>query len=745
MDEYRPWDPPARIFELGEERSFGGDGSNSLSRILRLAKGDFLTRPYQQAPLVYACINARKKAMVRIPWRLWQSDDADAEEVDEADPVRSLFFARANPITSARRLWKTLSTNDHLAGGTYLVLYAVHAGKVGPVEVDARGEIEVPTEIWPVREDMMRVLVDSKTKLPREYELTVEGGERIVIPAHAVAHIYDPDPHDMMRGFGAMNAAHRRANVAFLAEGFDEALLENGGRIGGVFSHESKIMTDSQRKGLETSFASKTSAKDTHGKNIVLPAGLKFDPLAFSPRDMDFLNMRTWTREEIMMVFGATKPLLGLTDDVNRANAREARRVFYENTVLPFADDLASEITSEVLARLPAPFNEYVLGYDVTALTELREDTDKLLDRTSKLMERGLSFEESTATLGWDVDMERVPIKHKAQHWVGTSLRPVDAALAEDPASVPPIGDEPDRLEEPDEEKSVTKYASGLSHAQRRSMAIALQARVDVVQARFAKSAAKVMRGFILAQRRRLIEAAGNRLGLNGSAGSLRRWAFSDEEVIHPVLVKGVSEDELAQLLIGNLDKWGEDLWTAVQGKLRESLVVGAQSAAEDTGGNPFDPDRNLRAIQVMQSKEVLLKEGPMSEIAKQVKRQVINALAGAPDTGSLAQRVAAVLEDLKAGMATMADRIGQRAQMIARTEVGSAFTTARVEQYAQDGVAQIEWLSAGDELVRDGHDIDGEVQVIGTTFSNGLKWPKESGAPVGEVVNCRCDALPVI
>jgi uncharacterized protein with gpF-like domain len=63
-------------------------------------------------------------------------------------------------------------------------------------------------------------------------------------------------------------------------------------------------------------------------------------------------------------------------------------------------------------------------------------------------------------------------------------------------------------------------------------------------------------------------------------------------------------------------------------------------------------------------------------------------------------------------------------------------------------GVERIEWLAAGDAATRDTHaDLDGQIVERGMSFRSDvtLRWPHDPHAPAAEVVNCRCDFLPVL
>ena len=67
-------------------------------------------------------------------------------------------------------------------------------------------------------------------------------------------------------------------------------------------------------------------------------------------------------------------------------------------------------------------------------------------------------------------------------------------------------------------------------------------------------------------------------------------------------------------------------------------------------------------------------------------------------------------------------------------------------------GFEKHEWMTAIDEMTRDGNNsdfdhksCDGQVVAIGKRFSSGLKYPQEDGGAAGNVINCRCETIPAI
>jgi hypothetical protein len=93
------------------------------------------------------------------------------------------------------------------------------------------------------------------------------------------------------------------------------------------------------------------------------------------------------------------------------------------------------------------------------------------------------------------------------------------------------------------------------------------------------------------------------------------------------------------------------------------------------------------------------------------------------------------------------------RAVTIARTEIGAAYSVARNAEMTGQGFEKHMWQTAGDESVRDGNSpgesdhakCDGEVRTIGESFSCGLSFPMAPGGEAANVINCRCETIPLV
>lgn len=89
------------------------------------------------------------------------------------------------------------------------------------------------------------------------------------------------------------------------------------------------------------------------------------------------------------------------------------------------------------------------------------------------------------------------------------------------------------------------------------------------------------------------------------------------------------------------------------------------------------------------------------------------------------------------------------RAETIARTETFIAQMETLHETYRRNGVRQKQWAAFIDDKTRDSHaDANGQVRDFDEPFDVGgvqLMHPGDPSGPAAEIINCRCDELPVI
>lgn len=103
----------------------------------------------------------------------------------------------------------------------------------------------------------------------------------------------------------------------------------------------------------------------------VLDNWLKYESVPNSKKEMDFVESRRFTRDEIFAIFKVPPAVIWVTDNANRASSQVAIDTYYRVCIKPIADRIAETITKELFAGIGKFEFVNVIPTDVN---ELRED-----------------------------------------------------------------------------------------------------------------------------------------------------------------------------------------------------------------------------------------------------------------------------------------------------------------------------------------------------------------------------------
>lgn len=702
------------------ERALYGTETFTLSPLGSLFHGnnlggrDAITEPYAESWLIFACLRVRANAVSMAPPRLWSSREDDAQELSVDTPLGSVL-ARPNPWMSGKRLWWLTQLFKDIDGEAVWFL-----GKKGPSGVQPIEPGGIPDDILPVRGSKLAIEEDAITRMPRAYSYDGPNGVRLAWPAHAALPFPDPDPRDWRRGFGIVDAVSRIASIEFVLERYDEALARRSGVPSVAFSAEG-IVTETQAKQNQARIEERFGNLDSAGKPVVLGNGLKPIQLGLSPRDMEHREGRIWRRDAIMAAFGVTKPLLGITDDVNRANAREARAAFWEGTALGLLREMEDDFQERFLRTRKGPERAYAFSFNTSAIPELREAAmDAGLARTQSLVLMGVPFKTAVKIAGLEIDEELLDEIE-------------DDEPEPDPAPVPPTQPptEPPTVEDPEpEQRSLASSRDEREDKRQEYEAEAAKHRAKaerIVRARF--------RDFTLAFRRNL-----RGLAEQQRAAAPSKTRATQLEIEAEILALMPLVADFAPGMADQLAPVFQALYTDSARKIAEELGKAA----------PILSASNPQAAAFLAAKRINLTEGILSTLSTEITNTLAAALVDPNGFAvqTLTEAVRDRLGELEDQVQVMLDRIPERAQLIARTETTAVQSAALVAESKAQGVKRMVWLSALGPGTRETHAaMDGLIREVGQSFRDDitLRWPGDPMAPVGEIANCACSLSPVI
>jgi SPP1 gp7 family putative phage head morphogenesis protein len=187
-----------------------------------------------------------------------------------------------------------------------------------------------------------------------------------------------------------------------------------------------------------------------------------------------------------------------------------------------------------------------------------------------------------------------------------------------------------------------------------------------------------------------------------------------------------------------NVDKFAQAFDDSMGKAIRFNLKKAALEFVKELPGDNAWELPDARTSVYLSERENLLADVP-DEIHATIQRELDAGMQAGESKDELSARIRASFNTINKG----------RADVIAQTETGGAYSFARNEGMKDTGVPLKRWVASPDDSVRPTHvEASGQVVAVDQPFEVGgfkLMFPCDStlGAPAAETVNCHCVVLP--
>ncbi|HOX27463.1 MAG TPA: phage portal protein [Candidatus Krumholzibacteria bacterium] len=654
---------------------------------------------YANSAIAYACIDRMSKDAAGVPL-MYLSDPKDAESAaPDGDPVSALFTS-PNQVMSSRRLIGWTVMMRQLRGECFWTFDLT---------------TKQPKAIFPWFDPSgWHEKVDSVDGL---YGWDFRKGEtKFSKIAGDVLWMGQDDPTNPYRGQSPLKAASRALSIDIYGDTLQENMLARGGERGLVFEAEWDPTPD-QYDQLLARLATRRPGAGQSSRDFVVTNGLKLANPAFTREDIDILAQQNASKDKICHVYGMAPVLIGDDDSAQYKSAPEATKVYWQQTLVPLLHSLEDAWDQFFVNR--RGLGTYV-RFDLSKVPALQEDAEQQARIAKQYWDMLLPFAAINDKLGLGFDDETVAA--------------VDGL---DIASRKPQPAAPAQTQQPAGAPAKSKAYGRLTNAE--------------IKARANDSRFRIQRNRMLAKLERKTMANVREVGAEYQTKTLD--AVKDALEQHGTTNAGVLAAQLA------LDEFrlpfGTDLSEKVAPSHAEAAEIGAASVQELVDGEKMAWHDRRKAISF----------APNTVNAMAQRRAWLRQYTGPGWIDEIKELVAAVVEaagEEGASIGTVVGKIREgwgawtrsQVETIARTEVGTMYNTSRVEEMGQQEFTKHEWVTSIDEATRTSHeDVDGQIRNIGDPFDlidkdgNPVRMahPQESGAPAEEVINCRCETIPVV
>jgi HK97 family phage portal protein len=316
---------------------------------------------YKRESWVRACIDAIARTSTSNGFRLVTEDPNDQRELTRRETRRILKFLKSpNPNDSFSDIIAEVVTDLHLYGDAYLEIVK-----------DKKG---LPIAIYNIYAPSVKVLVNRQGKVLGYIQnadgslRTGAGNDPVIFSPNDVVHFKLPNPGNEVYGLSPIESLFTPIQTDLHAQDYNLNFFKNNATP--KLHVDLGNCTLPQLKRTKEFF--NREFKGQPHKTLVTEGGVKVSPIGVNPADMEFLNQRKFSREEICAVFGVPPMKIGIFDDVNRASAKEADKSFKAEKVTPIQRTIAKK-TNKCIISL---FNQPRVKFEFVEL-DLRDEKEQ--------------------------------------------------------------------------------------------------------------------------------------------------------------------------------------------------------------------------------------------------------------------------------------------------------------------------------------------------------------------------------
>lgn len=579
------------------------------------------------------------------------------------------------------------------------------------------------------RENMASGRVESWTRL--------ENGRQVTDPAMSVFQHRYINPTNPWRGQSPIKAAAKAHSIDTGADALQEDIVARGGERA-VLYRSAIDLTQPQRDQALAQLRARRRGDGTVGKDVLLPNGVEVINPQFIEDDLSILDSQAAQPEKICAVYGLSRSLLGIEAIDQFATFKSRVKVYFTQTMIPMLTGIENSADRFVHRNMSSKYHGF-MRFDLSKVDALAEDMAAKFTAAGLAHASGLPWTVCNERFDLGLDTTKIPGADVVL--VSAGLVPVESIIEAwenppepEPEPVAPVVPAPEAdPEDPDEgpEDEPTPPPPPAKAT----------ARQDVITKRAMDSRSNLQRQVRLLKSEQAMQGEWRKaVGVSARKTGAAVSTVTTADEVSTAVSLGMAG--LAERLVGLSEKYHQKAAREGQRAIVE-IASGKMSDSELEiwkARAPWGPETESFIAQ----RKNLVK-GMADDLFDDVTAAARDAVIKGVESSELVSLVAQRFMHGPAGTT--------RAVTIARTEIGSAYSVARHEEMKGQGFERHQWLTASDEAVRDGSEpgefdhqkCDGEVVNVGEKFSCGLTYPMEAGGEAGNVINCRCETIPLV
>lgn len=279
---------------------FGGEKKSSENSVLDELRSCVLGLPFNGAETesgsvvnpktamsvsaIYACVGLIAETIGQLPIRVKKTRKEGGSESAENLPIYRLLSQRPNEWQTSQEFREMLTQHLCLTGNCYALIIR-----------DMKGE---PRELLPLTPEQVTVEQDQHWNVI--YKVWLNNHEQRIYTQRDIFHL-KYRTLDGYRGISPIGWQRETVGNAIATSSYSSRLYRNGGRPSGVVSLDGTL-SEPALKRFRESWEANYSGSNAY-KTAILESGAKYSPISMSMEDMQFIQTRSFSVEEVARIY----------------------------------------------------------------------------------------------------------------------------------------------------------------------------------------------------------------------------------------------------------------------------------------------------------------------------------------------------------------------------------------------------------------------------------------------------------
>ncbi len=269
-----------------------------------------------------------------VEWTLFDTSNQDKPKQIFKHPVLSLLH-QINPFQTSNEFIALDTIYNELIGESFWAL-----------NFNALGE---PAEIILPYPHLMSVVPAKSFPFVKGYVYGT-GADAVPFDVNEIIHFKYPNPLNQYRGLAPARAIGINLDAEQNADKWVNQFFYNSARPDGVIQFDYNL-SDEQFEKLKKQWSEKYKGVSKAHQVALLEGGGKYLQIQNSIKDMDFANLKQKNRDVILGVFGMPQSVMGISENVNKANAEAGDYTFARWIVKPRLDWKKAKIQEQLIPK----------------------------------------------------------------------------------------------------------------------------------------------------------------------------------------------------------------------------------------------------------------------------------------------------------------------------------------------------------------------------------------------------------